>query len=81
VKVVLTLDPPAAAGHATVSMLLDADEAQKKVDGAAEWPLERVLPAGAYQIRVDTQPPYQAVNPRLVRVMPLEYVDKIQVPS
>jgi hypothetical protein len=81
VRVILSLEPAAAAAGTTVSLLLDADEAKTKVDQAAEWPLERTLPAGAYQIRVQTQPPYGAVEPRLVPLMPLEYKDEIRVPS
>lgn len=79
VRVVLSLDPPEAAPHTKVSLLFDADEGQAKVDRAAEWPLERTLPAGAYQIRVETEAPYEPVKPRLVRVMPLEFLDKVQV--
>ncbi len=67
VRVVLSLEPDEAAAKTKVSLLFDADEAQKTVDGAAEWPLERTLPAGAYQIRVETEAPYAPVGPRLVQ--------------
>jgi Caspase domain len=80
VRVVLTLEPSLAAEHTTVSMLFDADEDQKAVDGTMEWPLERTVPAGLYQIRVETSEPYRPVDPRrLVSVNPLEYVDVIEV--
>ena len=79
VRVVLSLEPSLAADHATVSMLFDGDEDQKTVDEAADWPLERTIPAGLYQIKVGTKEPYKPVKPRIVEVNPLEFVAEIQV--
>ncbi len=80
VHVVLTLDPPEAGSKTKVSLLFGADEAQAKVDRAADWPLVRTLPAGPYLIRVETEAPYGSVSPELVPVMPLEFTYKVKVP-
>jgi hypothetical protein len=79
VRVVLTLEPSAAGSRTRVSMLFDADEDQKVIDNVAEWPLERIVPAGLYQIRVKTDQPFKEVKPRLANVNPLEFKDVIQV--
>lgn len=79
VRVVLTLEPSRAAKRTSVSMLFNADEAQKVIDGVTEWPLERTLPAGLYQIRVKTEQPVTEVRLPPVNVNPPKYEDIIEV--
>ena len=79
VRVVLTLEPSGAADRTSVSMLFDADEDQKVIDDVAEWPLERTLPAGLYQIRVKTKQPVTEVKLKPSTVYPPKYERVIEV--
>jgi hypothetical protein len=79
VRVVLTLKPAGAADRTSVSMLFDADEGQKVIDEVAEWPLERTVPAGLYQIRVKTGQPVTELKLRPSDVNPPKYERLIEV--
>jgi hypothetical protein len=81
VRVVLTLKPPGAADRTSVSMLFDADEDQEVIKDVAEWPLERTVPAGLYQIRYKTGQPVTEVKLKPSDINPPKYERLIEVPE
>ena len=76
VPIVLSLDPPQAKEQTKVSLWFNGDISKKSVDSVAEWPLERTLPAGLYQLWVEPSAPYHRES-RFVEVKPREFRDEI----
>ena len=78
VRVVLSLDPAAAAASTRASLLFDGNE-PPVVNGASTWPVEVTVPAGLYILRVDTEAPFKPITARPIGVLPPRSINTVQV--